>query len=551
METLISGVTQVGIAVVALALIHRPLGAYMARVLEGARSGRVERAIYRVLHVDECADQSWVAYALSVIAFSLVSIVGLYALLRASVLFPAPWGHEAGMGRLVALNTAISFVTNTNWQAYTPETTLGFVAQAGGLAVQNFASAAVGICVAAALARGFARARSGGIGNFWVDYVRVILRLLLPLAFVSAVVLLLGGVAQSFAEPLSIHTLSGDTQLIATGPVASQEAIKELGTNGGGYFAANSAHPLENPNLWTNLFEIVLILAIPTALPRTFGIIVDDARQGRAILAAMGVLATLSLALTSWAEWSAWRQGAASVWEGKELRFGILPSSLFATATTLTSTGAVDSMHASYTPAARAVLTLNMLLGEIAPGGVGSGLYGIIIVAIIAVFLAGLMVGRSPEYIGKKIGRTEMTLASLYTLVTPALVLAGVGLTYGLDSVREAQTNTGAAGLGEVLYAFASAANNNGSAMAGLDASIPPLALGTSIAMLVGRFLPMVCVLALAGALASAGRVGETAGTLPTHRPLFVGMTVGVALIVTGLTFVPVMALAPLVEGLS
>ncbi len=554
MSPLAAGLTQVVLVVAVLGLAHRPMGAYIARVMTSPAHTRVERGVYRMLGVDPDAEQRWMTYYLSVLAFSFVSVVVLYVIVRVQSLLPAPWGGRATMNPLLAANTAISFVTNTNWQAYSGEKVLGFAAQMGGIAVQNFASAAVGLCVAIALIRGLTRDHHPGLGNFWVDLTRAIGRILLPLSVVAALVLVCLGVVDSFAGAHTVTTLTGAHQTLVTGPVASQEAIKELGTNGGGYFGANSAHPFENPTAWTNLVEIILILLIPTALPRTFGIMVGQKRQGWAILAAMGVLAVASTAATMALEWHA-RAGVfatnGAMMEGKEVRFGVIPSALFASATTLTSTGAVDSAHASFSGGARALLMLNMLIGEVAPGGVGSGLYGILIVAMIAVFLAGLMVGRTPEYLGKRIGPREMTLISLYTLITPILVLVGTAVCLGISQARAAMSAPGAGGFSELLYAFASAGNNNGSAMGGLYAQVPPIAVATSLAMVCGRFIPICFVLALAGRLATAGRAIESAGTLPTHRPLFIGVMVGVAVLIAGLTFVPALALGPVVEGLS
>ncbi|PIJ29425.1 potassium-transporting ATPase subunit A, partial [Leucobacter sp. OLES1] len=415
-----------------------------------------------------------------------------------------------------------------------------------------------GMAVAIALVRGLAARRGGTIGNFWVDLVRGLVRVLLPIAFVAALVLLVGGVIQNFAGFTEVRTLAGATQSIPGGPVASQEAIKLLGTNGGGFFNANSAHPFENPTGWTNLFEIVLMLMIPFALTRTFGRMVGDTRQGNAVLAVMALLFTASFAILLMLEAGGSGpapQLAGGAVEGKEQRFGIIGSTLFATTSTGTSTGAVNSMHDSYTALGGMLPMLNMMLGEVSPGGVGSGLYGILVLAIIAVFVAGLLIGRTPEYLGKKIGPREIKLASLYILVSPTLVLVGTALSFAIPGVRDSVTGTsilnhGVHGTSEVLYAFTSAANNNGSAFAGLTASTPWLdwALGTAI--LLGRFIPIALVLALAGSFASQDRIPATAGTLPTHRPLFVGMLASVTVLVTALTFFPVLTLGPLAEGL-
>ena len=553
MDPLLSAALQVLILLVALAVVYRPLGDYMARTLESPRHTRVERGIYRVIGVDAGADQRWSVYLRSVLAFSVVSIVVLFAILRLQAYLPYSLGRE-GMPSLQALNTAVSFVTNTNWQSYSGEAALGYTAQMAGLAVQNFLSAAVGIAVAVALVRGLVRTQTDRLGNFWVDLTRITIRVLLPLAALFAIVLLINGVVQNFAGDTAISTLTGGAQTIPGGPVASQEAIKELGTNGGGFFNANSAHPFENPNGLTNLIEIFLILVIPFSLTRTFGRMVGDLRQGYAILAVMASLWATITALLVWAEVNHGGpalQLAGAAMEGKEVRFGVPMSAVFASATTGTSTGAVNSMHDSFTAYGGGLTIVNMTLGELAPGGTGSGLYGLLISAIVAVFIAGLMVGRTPEYLGKKIGAREMKLVSLYILTTPALVLLGLGVAMATETGRASILNPGAHGLSEVFYAFASAANNNGSAFAGLGANTDFYNVALAVAMLLGRLVPICFVLALAGSLAQQGRAPASAGTLPTHRPQFVLLVVGVILIVAGLTFVPALALGPLAEGLS
>ncbi|QXT62250.1 potassium-transporting ATPase subunit KdpA [Tessaracoccus palaemonis] len=540
----------------ALGLAHRPLGDYMARVFTTPRHWRVESGIYRVVGVDSDREQSWQAYARSVLYFSLVGVLFLYLLQRAQEWLPFSLGNAA-VEPGVAFNTAISFVTNTNWQAYSGEA-LGYTVQFLGLTVQNFLSAAVGLAVAVALVRGFAYRSSGTIGNFWVDLVRGTLRILLPLSIVAAVVLIAGGVIQNFNGFTDVPTVADGVQSIPGGPVASQEAIKELGTNGGGFFNANSAHPFENPAAWTSLLQVFLLLLIPFSLPRTFGTMIGDRRQGRAILAAMATLYLLSTAAMAAFEFAGRGTAvelAGAAMEGKEARFGLVQSVIYATSTTLTSTGAVNSMHDSYTGLGGMMAMINMMLGEIAPGGVGSGLYGMLIVAVIAVFIAGLLVGRTPEYLGKKITPRAMKLASLYILVMPILVLVGVALSFAVPAIRDSVVdvslaNAGSHGLSEVIYAFASAANNNGSAFAGLTASTPWLTAALGAAMLFGRFIPIVLVLALAGSLAAQGATPATAGTLPTHRPLFVGMTVATAVLVTALVFFPILTLGPLAEGL-
>jgi K+-transporting ATPase ATPase A chain len=548
---------QFGTLVLILGLLHRPLGEYVARIYTSTTDLRVERGFYRLIGVDPSAEQTWRAYLRSVLWFSFVGLLLVYLLQRFQSVLPFALGLPP-VPEGLAFNTAASFVGNTNWQSYSPELTMGYTVQLAGLAVQNFVSAAVGIAVAIAFVRGFARTRTGTIGNFWVDLTRGTWRLLLPLSIVSAIVLLAGGVIQNLNGFTEIATLTGGTQNLPGGPVASQEAIKNLGTNGGGFFNANAAHPFENPTAWTSLLQVVLMLMIPFSLPRTFGRMVGDKRQGYAIVAVMSFFFVVSLALVSLLE----RLGAGTApelaggaLEGKEQRFGVFGSTLFGTASTLTSTGAVNSMHDSYTALGGMMPMLNMMLGEIAPGGVGAGLYGLLVLAIIVVFVAGLLVGRTPEYLGKKIGPRQITLASLYILVMPTLVLAGTALSFAIPAVRadvEATSiwNPGNHGLSEVLYAFASAANNNGSAFAGLTANTPWFNTALGVVILLGRFIPIVFVLALAGSFAAQDRVPATAGTLPTHRPLFVGLLTGVTVIVTALTFFPVLTLGPLAEGL-
>ena len=555
--TVSTGILQIATVFLILALLYRPLGDAIARIYTTDRNWRVERGAYRLMGVDPGSEQTWQAYVRGVLAFSAVGVLFVYALQRFQAVLPYSLGLPA-VPEGLAFNTAVSFVTNTNWQSYSPELTLGYTVQLAGLAVQNFVSAAVGISVAIALVRGFSRRGSATIGNFWVDLTRGVTRLLLPLALLSAVALMIAGVVQNFNGFTEVGTITGGTQLIPGGPVASQEAIKELGTNGGGFFNANSSHPFENPAPWSSVLEILLLLAIPVALPRAFGRMVGDNRQGYAILAAMGSIAVVSIAAVTWLEslgLGTAPQLAGSAMEGKEARFGIFGSTLFAGATTLTSTGAVNSMHDSYTALGGMIPMINMMLGEIAPGGVGSGLYGMLVLAVIAVFVGGLLVGRTPEYLGKKIGPTQIKLASLYILVTPTLVLAGTALSFAIPGIREDVESTsiwnpGVHGLGEVLYAFTSAANNNGSAFAGLTANTPWLNTALGVAMLLGRFIPIVLVLALAGSLAAQKSVPSTMGTLPTHRPQFVGLLAVVAVVITALTYFPVLTLGPLAEGL-
>ncbi|CAN5488876.1 potassium-transporting ATPase subunit KdpA [soil metagenome] len=541
--------------IVALAAVHVPLGDYMYRVYTRATDSKIERGIYKVMGADPKSEQTWGAYARSVLAFSAVSLLFLFFFQLLQGRLPLHLNDPGTeMTPALAWNTAVSFVTNTNWQAYSGESTQGHLVQMAGLTVQNFVSAAVGMAVAIALVRGFARTRTGELGNFWVDLVRGILRILLPISFIAAIVLIAGGVIQNFAlHTQVIDTMAGMQQTIPGGPVASQEAIKELGTNGGGFFNANSSHPFENPTAWTNFVEIFLLTMIAFSLPRTFGKMVGNGKQGLAIVSVMGIIATASISLMMFFQLQAHGTvptavGAAT--EGVEQRFGVADSAVFAASTTLTSTGAVNSFHDSYTSLGGMMAMFNMQLGEIAPGGVGSGLYGMLILAIITVFVAGLMVGRTPEYLGKKITPREIKLAASYFLVTPLLVLTGTAIAMAMPEQRASMLNTGPHGLSEVLYAFTSAANNNGSAFAGISVNTPWYNTALGLAMLLGRFLPLILVLALAGSLARQGSTPASVGTLPTHRPQFVGMVAGVTLVLVALTFLPVLALGPLAEGI-
>ncbi|MFG6402389.1 MULTISPECIES: potassium-transporting ATPase subunit KdpA [unclassified Microbacterium] len=557
-EQILFAVLQGATLVLLLALAYKPLGDYIAHIYTSPKDLAVERGTYRVIGVDPRSQQTWQAYLRGVLLFSAVGVVLLYVIQRLQEVLPYSLGLPATSEPL-SFNTAVSFVTNTNWQSYSPDLTLGYTVQFAGLAVQNFLSAAVGIAVAIALVRGFAYRRSGTIGNFWVDLVRGTYRLLLPFSIIIAIVMLAGGVIQNFNGFTDVSTLAGATQSIPGGPVASQEAIKMLGTNGGGFFNTNSAHPFENPTPWTSMFQIFLMLVIPFSLPRAFGKMVGDNRQGYTIVGVMAAIFLVSLVLVTWAEAAGGgtaTQLAGGAMEGKDVRFGLFGSTLFDSTSTLTSTGAVNSMLDSYTSLGGMLPMINMMLGEIAPGGVGSGLYGMLVLAIIAVFVGGLLIGRTPEYLGKKIGPREIKLASLYILVTPILVLAGTALSFAIPAVRsDVETtsiwNPGVHGLSEVLYAFTSAANNNGSAFAGLTANTPWFNTALGVAMLLGRFLPIVLVLALAGSLAAQDKVPTTLGTLPTHRPQFAGLLAGVAIIITALTYFPVLTLGPLAEGLS
>ncbi|QYF73995.1 potassium-transporting ATPase subunit KdpA [Cryobacterium sp. PAMC25264] len=551
-------ILQVATLVLILALLYRPLGDYMARIYTSRKDLRVERGFYRVIGVDSSVEQTWKSYLRGVLAFSVVGVLLVYLLQRIQTVLPYSLGLPA-VPEGLSFNTAASFVTNTNWQSYSPDVTMGYTVQMAGLAVQNFVSAAVGITIAVALIRGFTKRESSTIGNFWVDLTRGIVRLLLPLAVGGALVLIVSGVIQNFNGFTEITTLSGGLQNVPGGPVASQEVIKNLGTNGGGFFNANASHPFENPNAWTSLVQNVLMLMIPFALPRTFGRMVGNHKQGYAILAVMASIYIASFTALTLLELNGAGTApelAGGAMEGKEQRFGIFASTLFTSTSTLTSTGAVNSMHDSNTALGGMMPMLNMMLGEVAPGGVGSGLYGMLVLAIIAVFVGGLLVGRTPEYLGKKIGPKEIKLASLYILVVPTIVLMGTALSFAIPAVRADVESTsiwnpGIHGLSEVLYAFTSAANNNGSAFAGLTANTPWLNTALGVAMLLGRFIPIVLVLALAGSLASQDKVPATAGTLPTHRPQFVGLLIGVTLIITALTYFPVLALGPLAEGLQ
>ncbi|MGW2962134.1 potassium-transporting ATPase subunit KdpA [Streptomyces sp. NPDC001220] len=553
-----AAVLQLAALIGALALCYIPFGNYMAKVYSSDKHWRVEKWIYKGIGANPDTEMRWPAYLRGVLAFSLVGVIFLYLLQRLQGILPGSLGFSS-VNPAQSFNTAVSFVTNTNWQSYYGEQTMGHVVQTAGLAVQNFVSAAVGIAVAVALVRGFARSRTGEIGNFWSDLVRGTVRILVPVAAVAAVILVACGAIQNFSGIHAVgqffngHSMGGSQQWNG-GAVASQEAIKELGTNGGGYFNANSAHPFENPTPFTNLFEIFLILLIPFALTRTFGVMVGSVKQGYAILATMGTIWLGFTALMMWTEFAHHGpalQIAGGAYEGKEVRFGVGGSSIFAVATTLTSTGAVDSFHSSFTGLGGGITLLSMMLGEIAPGGTGSGLYGILIMAIIAVFIAGLMVGRTPEYLGKKIGAREIKLSAIYILITPALALVFAAVSMALPTPPHSMLNPGAHGFSEVLYAFTSAANNNGSAFAGLNANTDWYNTMTGLAMLFGRFLPMVFVLALAGSLAEQRPVPATAGTLRTEKPLFTGLLVGAILIITGLTYFPALALGPLAEGLA
>ncbi|MET7422585.1 potassium-transporting ATPase subunit KdpA [Dactylosporangium sp. NPDC005555] len=546
-----AGVVFVASLILALVLVYRPFGDYMYRAVTSARHTRAERLAYRAAGVNPDGEQSWGVYARSVLAFSAISILALYLFQRVQQHLWLSLGFDP-VAPDQAWNTAVSFVTNTNWQSYSGESTMGHLVQMAGLAVQNFTSAAVGIAVAVALVRGFARSKTEQLGNFWVDLMRICVRILLPVAVIGATLLIAGGVVQNLSGGTDVTTLTGAGQTITGGPVASQEVIKELGTNGGGFYNANSAHPFENPTGWTNWLQLFLILLIPFSLPRVFGRMVGDKRQGLAIAGIMAILAigsVIAINALQLAHGGTVPTAVGAATEGTETRFGVSQSATFAAITTLTSTGAVNSFHDSYTSLGGMVTMLNMMLGEVAPGGVGSGLYGMLILAVITVFVAGLMVGRTPEYLGKKIGAREIKFASLYLLTTPALVLVGTAVAMGSATARSSMANPGAHGLSEVLYAFTSASNNNGSAFAGISVNTTFYNTALGLCMLLGRFLPIILVLGLAGSLARQTPVPQSAGTLRTYQPLFIGMVVAVTVIVVALTYLPALALGPLAEG--
>jgi K+-transporting ATPase ATPase A chain len=562
----LNDVAQFVIVLLGLALTVPFLGNYMARVYTGAPSrldrvySPVERLAYRITGVDELADQTWRGYAVSVLAFSGVSVLAVYGIERLQHFFPLNPSHAGSVSPALAWNTAVSFVTNTNWQNYAGETTMSLFTQMAALTVQNFLSAAVGIAIAVALIRGLVRSRSNGVGNFWVDLTRSVVRVLLPIAVLATLVLVSNGVMQNLNAPEAIHTLAGGHQTLYNGAVASQEAIKELGTNGGGIGNANAALPYENPNGFTNLFEIWLMLVIPFSLAWTFGKMVGNRRQGLAILSAMVVLwagsAAAAMALESQGNallGSAVNQSASATniggnLTGKELRFGAAPSALYNTSATATSTGSIDSASDSYTALGGGVLLVNMMLGEVTPGGVGSGLYGMLMLAILSVFLAGLMVGRTPEYLGKKIQAAEMKLVALYVLLVPFVALCATAIALLNAGARASLLNHGAHGLTEMLYAFVSTSNNNGSAFAGLNGNTTFFDTVLGICMLLGRFALIVPVLAIAGSLGRKTRIPVSAGTLPTDTALFATMLTGVTVVVVGLTYFPVVTLGPLVE---
>ena len=566
----ISGWVQIALFSVIVILITRPLGGYMTRVFNGERTflspvlRPVERAVYWCCGVDEKEEQHWLTYAVAMLLFSVAGFVTLYALQRFQDILPFNPQGQSAVAPDLAFNTSVSFVTNTNWQAYSGETTMSYLTQMAGLTVHNFVSAATGIAMALALIRGFVRREAKTIGNFWVDLTRCTLYILLPISIVVGLVLVWQGVPQNLGAYVDATTLEGAKQTIAQGPVASQEIIKELGTNGGGFFNANSSHPYENPNSVTNLIELVAIFSIGAALTNVLGRMVKDERQGWAIFAAMGLLFVAGVATAYWSEahsnpafaqysvdTTASATQAGGNMEGKEVRFAPALSALWATVTTDTSCGAVNSLHDSYLPIGGMVPLINMQLGEVIFGGVGSGLYGILAFAIAAMFVAGLMVGRTPEYLGKKLEAKEVKMTILALLSLPLSILGWTALATILPAGLAGIANGGPHGFSEILYAYTEGTANNGSAFAGLSANTIFYNLTIAAAMLIGRFIFVIPMLAVAGSLAQKKLLAPSAGTFPTHRPLFVGLLVGVILIMGGLTYFPAVSLGPAVEQVA
>jgi len=540
-----------------IGLLYKPLGNYIAWVFTSPDHWRVERWIYKVIGVNADREHTWPSYLRAILVFSAVGLILLYLMQRLQSWLPYSLGLPP-VSPDIAFNTAASFVGNTNWQSYEPEKTMGYTVQMAGLAVQMFVSGAVGICVSIALTRGIAYHKRGTLGNFWVDMVRAIFRILLPMAIVASVILLTAGVVQNFAGFTTISTVAGGTQTIPGGPVASQEAIKMLATNGGSFFGANSAHPFENPTPWENLFQVFMLLVIPFAMPRTFGKIVGDHRLGYVILTTMASLFVMVYVSITAAELSGSGKAlqlAGAAMEGKEQRLGIISSTLFATATTGTSGGAADSMHSSYTAMGGMIEIMNMLLGEISPGGVGSGLYTMLVMVLLGVFLTGLLLGRAPVFLGKRLGVTEVKLVAIFILVLPVLALGGLGISMAIPQTRAEITNLsmstgGPHGMSEAIYAFVSVAVNNGSDFAGFDSNTPYLNTVLGVLILLGRFIPISLSLALAGSFASQGRATSRASELPLHRPQFVLWLVILIIYIAIPTFIPVLLLGPLAEGL-
>ncbi len=554
-----NGWIQIALFCVIVTALVKPVGSYMFRVFAGERTflspilAPVERGLYALAGIDRKSEQHWVTYTVAMLFFSIAGFASLYALQRLQGVLPFnPQGLEA-VGPDLAFNTAVSFVSNTNWQSYVPESTMSYLVQMLGLTVHNFLSAATGIALALALIRGFARRSARTVGNFWVDMTRCTLYVLLPAAIVVGLFFVWQGMPQNLNAYVDATTLEGAKQTIAQGPVASQEVIKMLGTNGGGFFNANSAHPYENPNALTNLVQMTLIFALGAGLTNVFGRMVGDQRQGWAIFAAMGILFVAGVAVLYWAEaagnpaLSALGIGGGNM-EGKEVRFGIVGSALFAMVTTAASCGAVNAMHDALMPLGGLVTLVNKMLGEIIVGGVGAGIYGMLVMAVIAVFIAGLMVGRTPEYLGKKIEAKEVKMAMLSILILPLSILGLTAVAVVLPQGVASLANAGPHGFSEALYAYTSATANNGSAFAGISANTPFYNTTLGIAMLVGRFLMIVPMMAIAGSLAAKKLAAPSAGTLPTHGGLFVGLLVGVILIVGGLTYFPALSLGPIVE---
>ena len=554
------GWSQIALFCAIIIALPRPLGLALARLYgEGqAPLSALERGTYRLMGIDWRADQSWVRYATAMLVFKLAGFLLAYGLLRVQTELPLNPDGQSAIALDLAYNTAISFLTNTNWQSYGGESTVSYLVQMMALTVQNFASAAAGIAMAVAVIRGFSRRSAAGIGNFWVDVTRITLYGLIPLSIVFALVLIWQGVPQTLGGHIEVTTLEGASQSIVIGPVASQEAIKMLGTNGGGFFNANSAHPFENPTALTNMMQIISIFALGAALTNLFGRMVKDERQGWAVFAAMGLLFLAGVGVMYWSEAQAnpvlTALGADPTMgnlEGKELRFGIPGAALFATVTTDASCGAVNAMYDSFLPLGGMVAMINIMLGEIIFGGVGSGLYGFLLFAVIAVFVAGLMVGRTPEYLGKKLEAREIKMTMLAILCLPLSILGFTAIAVVLPGPLAALQAAGPHGFSEALYAYTSATGNNGSAFAGLSANTPFWNTTLGIAMMIGRFFVVIPALAVAGSLAAKKTLAASSGTFPTPGPLFVGLAIGVILIVGGLTFFPAVALGPVVEHLQ
>jgi potassium-transporting ATPase potassium-binding subunit len=564
-----NGWLQIALFGVIVIAITRPFGGYMTRVFAGERTflspvlRPLERLVYWCCGIDETQEQSWRIYAVSMVFFGVAGFVTLYALQRLQWYLPFNPQGQPGVEQVLAFNTSVSFVTNTNWQSYVPETTMGYLVQMAGLTVHNFVSAAIGIALAIALIRGFARRETSGIGNFWVDLTRCTLYILLPISVVVALFFVWQGVPQNLNAYADATTLEGAKETIAQGPVASQEVIKVLGTNGGGFFNANSAHPYENPTALTNLLQMLLLIGIAAALTNVLGRMVQDERQGWALFAVMGILLFIGVTTVYWSEshgnpaFAAFNVDAASSalqaggnMEGKEVRFGITPSALFATVTT-DAGGAVDAMHDSFLPLGGMVLIVNMALGEVTFGGVGSGLYGMLAFAIVTMFVAGLMVGRTPEYLGKKLEAREVKMTMLAVLSYSLSILGCTALTAAVPQGVAGIANSGPHGFSEILYAFASATGNNGSSFAGLTTNTLFYNMVLVAAMAMGRFIYVIPLLAVAGSLAQKKRLALSAGSVPTHSPQFVGLLVGVVLIMGGLAYFPAVSLGPVTEQVA